>query len=316
MSHADGPERPRDTWLERVKNALGLAEQGTVRETLADALQESEVAADFSAKERLILVNVLGMQTVRVSDVMTPRAHMIGIGEDATLREVFTLFQTESHARLPVYGETLDDPKGMVHIRDFLAWLGGEAGAPLDGAQAKLGERLKDAPLLRPVLFVPPSMPALDLMVKMQAKRVHMALVINEYGETDGVVTMEDLVEAIVGDIDDEHDTPEPPALTVIAPGKVLAEAGASLEEVSGALGVRLEQGASGIDVDSLGGLVTALAGRVPQAGECIEGPASLIFEVLEADPRRIRRLIIHGPAGLTASGEEGGDSLPKTPAS
>ncbi|HRJ69374.1 MAG TPA: hemolysin family protein [Beijerinckiaceae bacterium] len=312
MSQSEQSDRPRDSWLERVKAALGLTESGSIREDLADALQEPELATDFSPKERMILVNVLGMRNVRVSDVMTPRARMIGVGEDATLSELFALFQNESHARLPVYGDTPDDPKGMVHIRDFLAWLGGDPGAPLAGAEAKLKSRLRDAPLLRPILFVPPSMAALDLMVKMQAKRLHMALVINEYGETDGIVTMEDLVEAIVGDIDDEHDMPEPPSFAVIAPGKVEAMASASLEEVSEVLGIALESDTSGVEVDSLGGLVTGLAGRVPQVGEKIEGPGSLIFEIVEADPRRIRRLIIHGPAGLTASGKSGSDSPPQ----
>lgn len=312
MIQPEQPDRQRESWLERVKTALGLAEPGSIREDLQDALQEPEIAADFSPKERMILANVLDMRNVRMSDVMTPRARMIGIGEDATLAELFALFQNESHARLPVYGESFDDPKGMVHIRDFLAWIGGDPQSPLDGASDKLAKALKDTPLLRPVLFVPPSMAALDLMVKMQGKRVHMALVINEYGETDGIVTMEDLVEAIVGDIDDEHDTPATPALAVIGPGKVLAEAGAGLDEVSEALGFTLEAD-SGIEVDSIGGLVAALAGRVPQAGEKIDGPGSLVFEVVEADPRRIKRLIIHGPAGLTAPGKEGGDSPPET---
>jgi CBS domain containing-hemolysin-like protein len=231
MSQHEPSDRPQESWLDRVKQALGLAEPGSIRDDIEDALQEPSVASDFSPKERLILANVLGMHEIRVADVMTPRARIIAVNESATLAELLELFRSESHARLPVYGETPDDPKGMVHIRDFLAFIG-EGDPPLAEAPRKLATLLKDAPLLRPVLFVPPSTPALDLLVRMQSKRVHMALVIDEYGETDGLVTMEDLVETIVGDIEDEHDTPKPNTLEQLDATRLLAAAEANLDEV------------------------------------------------------------------------------------
>ena len=295
MSQSDQPEKAQESWLDRIKTVLGLSEQGSIRTDIEDALQEPHVDADFSPKERMILVNVLGMRDVRVADVMTPRARIVGVSETASLSDLLELFRESSYARLPVYGETLDDPKGMVHIRDLLTYLmrpGSEGN--LRSVAAERNEQLRNAPLLRPTLFVPPSTPTLDLLVRMQTKRVHMALIIDEYGETDGLVTMEDLVEVIVGDIEDEHDDHKPAPLEKQADGSVLAAASATLDEVRIATGVDIGGEADNYDVDSIGGYVTALAGRVPQAGETIEGPSGLRFEVTEAAPRRIKRLIIH----------------------
>ncbi len=302
MSQSDQPDRQQEGWLDRVKSALGLADSGTVRENIEDALQEPSIASDFSPMERMILVNVLNMHEVRVADVMTPRARVEAVGDAATLAEVLALFRSSAHARLPVYGESPDDPKGMIHIRDFLAFLA-EGAPPFAKAPQKLSMPLRDAPLLRPVLFVPPSTPALDLLVRMQSKRLHMALVINEYGETDGLVTMEDLVESIVGEIEDEHDPPKPVALERLDERRLAVAAEASLAKVAEVLGFALDGEASGVEVDSIGGFVTALAGRVPETGEVVEGPRGLGFEIAEADPRRIKRLIIHSRAGLSDGG-------------
>jgi len=295
LSHADNPERPQERWLDRIKAALGLAEPASVREGIEDALQEETGEADLSHGERALLSNVLKMRDVRVANVMTPRARIVGVSDAATLSELLAAFRESAHARMPVYGETLDDTRGMVHIRDFLAHLAGD-GAPFDGVAARLGARLADAPLLRPVLFVPPSAPALDLLVRMQTKRVHMAVVIDEYGETDGLVTMEDLVEVIVGDIDDEHDTPEPAQVALLPDGVIAASGEASLEEVSAHLGRALNSDAVNIEVDSIGGYVAALAGRVPEAGETVEGPGGLVFTIVEASPRQIKQLTIRPP--------------------
>lgn len=293
MSRADTPDKGQEHWLDRLKSALGLGEPASLREGLEDALQETaDASADISPKERALLINVLGMRDVRVSDIMTPRARIIGIGHDASLAELLAAFQASSYARMPVYGETLDDPLGMVHIRDFLSHLAGD-GEAFGASAARLQQLVRQTPLIRPVLFVPPSTPALDLMVRMQGKRLHMALVIDEYGETDGLVTMEDLVEVIVGDIDDEHDTPEPTKIARLANGAIEATAEASLDEVAALLNVDLSGERTGIEVDSIGGYVTALAGRVPEAGETIEGPHGLVFEIADAVPRQIRRMII-----------------------
>jgi CBS domain containing-hemolysin-like protein len=288
-------DRSQERWLDRIKSALGLAEPATAREGIEEALQEPHAEADISPGERALLSNVLAMRDVRVVNVMTPRARIVGISEDSTLAELLAGFRESAHARMPIYGETLDDPKGMVHIRDFLSHLAGNGN--FEAASALLTTLVKDAPLLRPVLFVPPSTPALDLLVRMQTKRVHMAIVIDEYGETDGLVTMEDLVEVIVGDIDDEHDTPEPPQVAMLDDHRIAASGEAGLAEVSKTAGIELSGDDAALEVDSIGGFITALAGRVPLAGEKIEGPEGIVFEVVEASPRQVKQLIVHLPS-------------------
>ena len=316
MSNSDHSDKPQDRWLDRVKSALGLAEPASFREDLEDALQETDPASDITPKERALLSNVLGMRDVRVSDVMTPRARIIGISEESTLADLLDAFRASAYARMPVYGETLDDPKGLVHIRDLLSHLAGPETAERFGDLAtRLREKVRQTPLLRPVLFVPPSTPALDLLVRMQGKRLHMALVIDEYGETDGLVSMEDLVEVIVGDINDEHDTPEPSQLVQLADGTIDAAAEAGLDEVSRLLGIDLSEEKEGAEVDSIGGFVIALAGHVPQKGETIVGPYGIQFDVLDAVPRQVRRLSIRPASALredgTLTGSASGSVLP-----
>jgi CBS domain containing-hemolysin-like protein len=196
----------------------------------------------------------------------------------------------------------------MVHIRDFVDYLAAEpqlglapdagAGKPRDADFAGMKTPLSAAKILRPVLFAPPSMPALDLLVKMQASHTHMALVIDEYGGTDGLVSIEDVVEAIVGDIEDEHDEEDDPEIAKAPDGGLIVEARASLESVSAALGIDLSKLEVAEDVDTIGGLIAAEAGRVPGRGEIVAGPGELEFEVLDADPRRIKRVKIHTNAG------------------
>lgn len=306
MSKPEPSDRASEHWLDRIKSALGLQEPASLREGLEDALEEAaDVTADISPKERALLRNVLGMRDVRVADIMTPRARIVGIGQDAPLSDLLATFKSSSHARLVVYGETLDDPQGMVHIRDFLSHLAGsESEKPFAGTWETLASSIRGSGLIRPVLFVPPSTPALDLMVRMQGKRLHMALVIDEYGETDGLVSMEDLVEVIVGDIDDEHDTPEPTDITRRDDGTIEASGEAGLAALAKVTGIDLSEERAASEVDSIGGYVTALAGRVPEAGERIEGPNGLAFTIVDAVPRQIRRLIIH-PAD-----DVGGDGL------
>ncbi|MBL8590004.1 MAG: HlyC/CorC family transporter [Methylobacteriaceae bacterium] len=300
------PTRPTPRLFERIRSLLGL-DAPSARDDIEEAIAESTETGELSTQEQSMLKNVLGLHEIRVGDIMVPRADVVAAPIDATLGDVLALFRTAGHSRLPVHGATLDDPRGMLHIRDFVDYLAGAAlGRRLQREQRRegvapqrlvgaldLSTPLESANILRPVLFVPPSMPALDLLVKMQATRTHMALVIDEYGGTDGLVSMEDIVEVIVGDIEDEHDEAEGPAIEKTGEDVFVADARASLEEVAAALGVERDALAGGEGVDTLGGLIAALAGRVPARGETVTSEAGLVFEVLDADPRRVKRLRI-----------------------
>lgn len=291
---------PRPSLLERLRDLFGIG-PASVREDIEDALDEPSTAADFSLQERIMLRNVLGLHELRVGDVMVPRADIIAVGIAQQLGDVLSVFRTAGHSRLPVYGESLDDPRGMVHIRDFVDHIA-SAAETLAAAKQKrsgrlaeinLSKSLEEARVLRPVLYVPASMPALDLLVKMQATRTHMALVIDEYGGTDGLVSIEDIVETIVGDIEDEHDETSAPLIEKLPDGTFVVDARASLEEVSSVTGTDFLGFRDSEDVDTLGGLISSLAGRVPVRGEIVSGPDGLEFEILDADPRRVKRLKI-----------------------
>ncbi len=296
---------PSPGLFERLRGLFGLA-PGSVRDDIEDAIDES-ASAEFTPQERAILKNVLALHDVRVADVMLPRADIVALPLDATLREALDLFRNAGHSRLPVYGETLDDPRGMIHIRDFLVFLAsdprfgltgaGNGETQAGGASAGLDTPLSETQILRPVLYAPPSMPALDLLLRMQMSRTHMALVIDEYGGTDGLVSIEDVVESIVGDIEDEHDQTETP-IHAEGEGVFIVEARASLDEVSEALGFDFASLADADGVDTIGGLVTASAGRVPSRGEILRGPGEFEYEILDGDPRRIKRLKISRLAG------------------
>src|SRR3712207_5455833 len=240
----------RERWYDRLLARIGLKSKDTIRHDLEEALAEVG-EENFSPQERAMLKNVLGFHRFRVDDAMVPRVDIVAVSAEATLGELLALFRTAGHSRLPVFGETLDDPRGMVHIRDFLDYIAAKAEAqprrvpdeaailPPSLGDVDLSVSLSTAGIVRSVLFVPPSMPAIDLLVRMQATRTHMALVIDEYGGTDGLVSIEDLVEMVVGDIEDEHDVEA--GRTVLREGDTLvADARASLEEVSEAAGVDL----------------------------------------------------------------------------
>jgi CBS domain containing-hemolysin-like protein len=293
------PREPSSSLFDRLRGLFGITAP-SVRDDIEDAIDES-AGADFTPQERAILKNVLALHDVRVAEIMAPRADVISVHVEAPLREVLSLFRTAGHSRLPVYGETLDDPRGMVHIRDFLDFLaadprfglGGEVGGEGRPDPAALDTPLSAANILRPVLYAPPSMPALDLLLRMQTSRTHMALVIDEYGGTDGLVSIEDVVESIVGDIEDEHDEAETPTIHPAGDGVYVVEARAPLDEVSTALGFDFVKLPDADEVDTIGGLLTATAGRVPSRGEILKGPGPFEFEVLDADPRRLKRLRI-----------------------
>jgi CBS domain containing-hemolysin-like protein len=296
---ASGSREQPSGLIERVRALFGLA-PASARDDIEDVIEES-ATEEFTPQERAILKNVLALHDVRVEDVMVPRADVIALALDTPLRDVLDCFRTAGHSRLPVYDETLDDPRGMIHIRDFVVFLASDPrfglmrGPEPAGADAETGldMPLSAARILRPVLYAPPSMPALDLLLKMQASRTHMALVIDEYGGTDGLVSIEDVMESIVGDIEDEHDEDETPELRPSGDGGFFADARAPLDAVTAAAGFDFASIPEAEGVDTIGGLVTAAAGRVPNRGEILTGPGEFEFEVLDADPRRIKRLKI-----------------------
>jgi CBS domain containing-hemolysin-like protein len=284
-------ENSRETWGERLKIALGLKPAHSIRDNLEDALEDPETEGDdesFTQEERRILRNLLDARDTRVQDVMVPRGSIIGISEEATFGELRALFHSAGHSRLPVYGETLDDPKGMVHIRDVFVRLESLSSSVLVGKSG----------LVRPVLFAPASMPALDLLLDMQRQRIHMALVIDEYGETDGLVSLEDLLEIIVGNIEDEHDSNEEIRIEALPNGDLMVDAQAPLDDVALRLGLRIHAEEGEQAASTVGGYISALLGRLPAKGEVITAPNGVVFTVLDGDTRRIRKVRVAPPPG------------------
>ncbi|MEM9422597.1 MAG: hemolysin family protein [Pseudomonadota bacterium] len=251
--------------------------------------QATANGSDLSPAERAMVTRILAFNDKRVDDVAIPRVDIVGVEVDVSLSELLTCFSGANHSRLPVYRGDLDDPIGMVHIKDVVGLL----------ADPDAGEDVSSGPILetliRKILYVPPSMPVTDLLLRMQASRVHMALVIDEFGGTDGLLTIEDLIELIVGDIRDEHDEPDTLEVRRLGEGKWDADARVRLEEVAAETKLPVET--VDHEADTLGGLVFSLAGRVPLRGEVISHPNGPEFEICEADPRRIRRVIIRAQA-------------------
>ncbi|MCQ0988588.1 hemolysin family protein [Jiella sp. LLJ827] len=280
-----------------------------MREDLTKALSTQEPGEDaFSPAERAMLNNILRLREVRVEDIMVPRADIRAVEISTTLGELMKQFEASGHSRMPVYGESLDDPRGMVHIRDVVGHItrvarpakqqNGNGGQPrkpragLDLRQINLARKVEDMGIVRKVLFVPPSMLATDLMAKMQAARTQMALVIDEYGGTDGLVSLEDVIEMVVGNIEDEHDD-EAPMIIERGDGIFYADARADLEEVKRAVGEDFDISEYEEEADTIGGLLFSELGRVPARGEVVQAVPGFEFQVLEADPRRVRRVRI-----------------------
>jgi CBS domain containing-hemolysin-like protein len=289
--------------LKRLSQALrGGQSAHAMRESLEEVIEESErQSSELSQQERVMLANLLKFGELKVSDVMVPRADIVAVEENTTLRELVADYREAQHSRLPVYRETLDDPTGLVHIKDALAQLQFDADGTVrwpDVAAAKIK---------RGILFVPPSMPARDLLVKMQTDHMHLALVIDEYGGTDGLVSIEDLIEEIVGDIDDEHDVDEAPLLRALPGGGYEADARLDLEDFKAETGIDLAPEDADEEIDTLGGLVVSLVGRLPLRGEIIPHPSGFEFEILEADPRRIKRLRLRPPPPVTPPADVAG---------
>ncbi len=311
---ASGP-----SWLQTLRARLGLSPQ-TLRDTLEEALKtEDPVESAFTQAEADMLRRLLRFGPMRVDDIMVPRADIIAIDEQASLDQLLQLFRDAEVSRIPVYHETLDDPRGMVHIKDLVRYLlgdrtesAGPADAPadrgvrepqnIDLGRVDLSHPIASANLRRPVMYVPPSMPAMNLLIRMQTSRIHMALVVDEYGGTDGLVTIEDLVEQVVGEIEDEHDVAE--ASNIVDDPKLglVAQARTPIAELEALLGHKLLSEEEAAEIDTIGGLAFSIVGRVPARGELIKHESGVEFEVLEADPRRIKRLKIHLPRGSDVS--------------
>ena len=276
-------------WL---RSLAGLGPRAaSLRESVAELVAEHGGGATaVDEQERAMLLNLLAFGEQRVEDVMVPRADIVAVPVTATLAEVAAAMAGAGHSRLPVFEDSLDNVVGMVHVRDLLPYWRGDA--PFDLPR-----------IARSVPFVPPSMPIPKLLRQMRTAKVHMALVVDEHGGIDGLATIEDLVEEIVGEIEDEHDRSAPPALTERADGGLDASARAPIAALEERLGVDLLPAERDEQIDTVGGLIFALAGRVPAVGEVIRHECGAAFEVLEADPRRIRRVRVHpAPADSAAS--------------
>ncbi len=326
-------------WLQHLWTRLGLAEQPTLRDKLEVLLkEEAKATGGFSPEERKMLSGLLRFGASRVDEIMVPRADIIAIEEMEPLGALIRLFEESGVSRIPIYHETLDDPRGMLHIKDLFRWVSAEVAgralrapikqrAPGDGDRGEAGVKASGSAdnkpdlsridlsrpiavlkLRKPVLYVPPSMPAMNLLVRMQATHIHMALIVDEYGGTDGLVTIEDLVEQIVGDIEDEHDEEEADLIAVDPKLGLVASGRAPVKELEARLGRKLLRPEEEADIDTLGGLVFTIVGRVPARGELIRHAASGVeFEVLDADPRRVKRLKIHLPPAALANGDPPG---------
>ncbi len=320
-------------WLAALRTRLGLTGSPSLRDTLEAALKgEASGHAAFTAEERDMLLRLLRFGALRVEDVMVPRADIIAIEESVPVAELLATFDEAGVSRIPLYRETLDDPRGMVHIKDLVSWIIATAAgrpmpelrpdatrpapprpataqpqgtpavsperkaAPINLSTVDLSQSVVTAKVRRQLLYVPPSMPAMNLLLKMQTTRIHMALVVDEYGGTDGLVTIEDLVELIVGEIEDEHDEAEAAHIQDEGPRGLLAAGRTPVTEIEALLGVTLLSEEIAEEIDTLGGLLVMLAGRVPVRGELLHHACGVEFEVIDADPRRVKRIRVHRP--------------------
>lgn len=276
-------------WVRRKPTA-----EDTLTEAIRDTVAEDE-SIDFARKD--MILKAAGFDKLRVADVMRPRADIVALDVSATLAEAARLFSESQHSRLPIYRENLDDPQGFVHVRDVMAVMApGEEGQ----LRAKPGDRILSR-VKREILYVPPSMKLSSLLLKMQSSRIHLALVVDEYGGTDGLVSMEDIVEQIVGEIDDEHDVDSP--LIQERPGGAFeADGRADIAKLATRLQLDLSLPDHEDEFDTAGGLAVALAGRVPQRGEILHHPAGVDLEVIDADPRRVKRVRLRAAQERTAA--------------
>jgi magnesium and cobalt transporter len=276
----------RATFVNRLRSMIGRpTSEPTLRESIAELMQEAADAPEAQAApseldrhERLLIQNILRLRETTADDVMVPRADIVAMRVDLTLEQAIEQIRGDGHSRLPVYREQLDDIVGMVHVKDVFAYVGRPDAFSLEA-------------ILRKPLMVAPRIRVLDLMLQMRQQRVHMALVVDEYGGIDGLVTIEDLVETITGEIDDEHDDEATPMVTERPDGALDLNARLPVADFEKRMGPILSADERDADIDTVGGLVFTLAGRVPAKGEVISHPSGLEFRILDADARRIRRL-------------------------
>ncbi|TRL42153.1 hemolysin family protein [Rhizobium straminoryzae] len=319
----DAHARSSNSFWARAIRLLRPSQGERLREDLADALlTDTAVSNAFSPEERAMLHNILRFREVRVEDIMVPRADIEAVDMTMTLGDLLIHFEETGRSRMPVYCDTLDDPRGFVHIRDLLSYLakqarnkrrGTAAAKPatvadgeavlkekvvrtprpaFDLGRVDLTKTVADAGLIRKILFVPPSMLASDLLQSMQAARTQMALVIDEYGGTDGLVSHEDIVEMVIGDVEDEHDDDEV-MFSRTSEDVFIADARIELEEIAEAIGPDFDIRDRLEDVDTLGGLIFSALGRIPVRGELVQAVPGFEFQILDADPRRIKRVRI-----------------------
>ncbi|SEN74002.1 magnesium and cobalt transporter [Gemmobacter aquatilis] len=241
------------------------------------------------------LPGLANLRKLRVDDVAIPKVDIVAVPLDIGKDDLVEVFRAQGFSRLPVYKGTLDHPQGLILLKDLALQHGFGAGG-----------RFSLKKLLRPILYAPPSMPLNVLLQKMQKERVHMALVIDEYGGVDGLVTIEDLIETVIGEIEDEHDEADAAQWKQEKPGVWLIQANAPLDEVEAEVGMRLRTGEDDEDIDTLGGLVFLRTGRVPARGEIVPHESGAEFEVVDADPRRIKRLRLRLPGVAAAQAAEG----------
>ncbi len=291
-SGRDETDDDHSTLSQQFRNWLRLSLRGkgdtTLRDTIEELIEEQDGVEDsVAANERTLLANILKLRDRTVVDTMVPRADIVAVDVETDLPDLIAKIVEVGHSRLPVYRESLDDVVGIVHIKDVMACVAH-------------GRRVGLEELVREAQIVAPSMPVLDLLVQMRQTRQHMALVVDEFGGIDGLVTIEDLVEEIVGEIQDEHDEDTPLSVVTRPDGTMIADARLTVEEFEEAVGLVLTEDERE-EIDTLGGLVFSLAGRVPARGELLAHPSGYEFEILEADPRRIRRLRIRVPTATGA---------------
>jgi len=297
-----------DGFFARLARALFGWKNGPTRADIEVVLEAAGPGeAGVSPEERTMIRNILALRGRRIEDVMVPRGDIVAVQIDISIGELVKVFEKASHSRLVAYNDTLDDPVGMIHIRDLIAFMTARATAnPEKNAKRKkplpagldlkainLGTPLSATKIAREILFVPPSMRVIDLLARMQATRIHLSLVVDEYGGTDGLASIEDIVEQIVGDIADEHDEDATPEITQLPDGSFVADARAKIEDVIAIVGNDFDVGDAIDDVDTIGGYLVTRAGRLPVRGEIVPGPDLFEFEVLDADPRRVKRVRI-----------------------
>jgi CBS domain containing-hemolysin-like protein len=309
-------EAIRESLWQRLRSRFGRGRDVGLRESLEGAIESHEAqnpGETVGEEAKSMMLNIIEFSGLRVDDVMVPRVDIVAVDETDSMQELLAKFIDANHSRMPVYRETLDGITGMIHVKDFLRWMAARGTrkrrapksekpekiekAPPPGlniAATALSTTVKQAGLNREVLFVPPSMPATDLLVRMQASRTHLAIVIDEYGGTEGLVSIEDLVEVIVGDIADEHDTEEDLEIKPVEEGVHMADGRIDLAQLEALLGVDLLPEDEEEEADTLAGLIFKIAGRVPARGEIIRHESGLEFEILDSDPRRVKRVRIN----------------------